>query len=118
MQQTKPKIKVVLKTDFFNAKKDVAKVAKNVAGTPVRIYDHITGDKFTHAHKVLCGVVLMVVGVGISKLAAITRLNFIEFLGDSFGYLLHGAGCTPILDFLHYVLLRKTIDKNDSEQVN
>jgi hypothetical protein len=95
------------KTEIKKEVKVIAKVGSKIVDTPVRIYDHISGDRFSHSHKMFCGSLLMTIGVFISTIGGETSYRVIKFICDGFGYALHGAGCAPFMDFLHYVLIRR-----------
>lgn len=80
-------------------------ICKSRESLPVRIYDHITGTRFSTAHKVKAGIILMVCGVSVS-MAGHEINTFFAFMGDGIGYLLHGSGCMPILEYLHTQLTK------------
>lgn len=84
-------------------KKDLNAVVDYANNAPVKIYDHITGSRFTHKHKMVVGASVMCIGVGISIFfpMLVSHHHFIVFMADGIGYLLHGAGCIPFLEYLH-----------------
>ena len=64
------------------------------------VCDHLVGEGHTERHRMITGVFIVIVGVGISKIP--TTITIIHFLLDAVGYGVHGLGCIPFIDrFIH-----------------
>jgi hypothetical protein len=112
-QKTKSNRKTTVVKRIVNAEK---KAVRTVQDAPVRIYDHIIGERFSHQHKMNVGFILIIIGVGISMgTHEIHAGHIIAFFGDSVGYMIHGAGCTPFLEYLHYKVLNSD---DENKKVN
>jgi len=57
------------------------------------------GKKHTRSHRMLAGLAIMAVGVGIAKSASYFETHEIHFVLDMVGYCVHGLGCTPFIEY-------------------
>lgn len=64
------------------------------------IADHLVGQHHTISHRRLVGVVVMISGVGIYKLACMVDFTIIHFGGEVLGYAIHGMGLIPFAEKL------------------
>lgn len=63
------------------------------------ICNHIVGENHSDGHRICCGILVVFFGVWFSKLGV--NMNWaIHYLTDASGYLIHGIGSIPILDYL------------------
>lgn len=61
------------------------------------IAKHLCGEDYTHHHRQVIGVFVMIGGVALVKLTGLTEIFVIEFFGDIFGYTIHGIGAIPFI---------------------
>lgn len=63
---------------------------------------HLFGKEHTVKHRMLTGVLVMAVGVTISKLAVLFELHYVtlHFMFDGVGYMVHGIGALPFGEYL------------------
>jgi hypothetical protein len=80
-------------------RKEINKDLKLISTSPYRIYDHITGNRFSHRHKMITGGFLALLGVFIAKYLH-TFGGVVGFAGDWVGYALHGGGFIPVFEYL------------------
>lgn len=64
---------------------------------PKVISSHLFGENHSPAHRKGTGVVLMIIGVAISKQPFI-EAHIIHGLADLIGYAIHGLGLTPFIE--------------------
>ena len=64
------------------------------------ISDHLVGKHHTERRRMVVGVVIMSVGVGISGAGAEVGVHAVKFVAEAIGYLIHGIGCVPFIDRL------------------
>ncbi len=64
------------------------------------IADHLVGQHHTITHRRLVGIVVMISGVGLYKLACTTDITLIHFGGEVIGYAIHGMGLIPFAEKL------------------
>jgi len=86
---------------------------------PTWICFHFLGEKHTHAHRIIIGVFVMGFGVGIAKIH--TEYIIIHFVYDMCGYLIHGIGAVPIIEFLTHKTNEKSKEKEkirETEEVS
>lgn len=62
-----------------------------------RIGDHLLGEEHPLPHRMKIGGCMMLIGVGIANLFQGYMFHFIP---DMIGYLIHGAGTIPFIDWL------------------
>jgi hypothetical protein len=105
--KTKKHIGIRLKTEI---KKDLHALETS----PVKVYDHLTGDRFPHHHKMMAGIVVMIFGVTLAKVGHVSHHIIIVGLTDVLGYFVHGAGAIPFIEFLHHKT--KTIKSTTNEK--
>ena len=80
----------------------------------LHICNHLFGERHTHVHRISIGVAVIFFGVYVSKLCAWNPL--LHFLCDAVGYLIHGAGAVPVLDYAICVTRQEkqtVVDNND-----
>lgn len=61
---------------------------------------HLVGDDHTPAHRCATGVVLMVIGVGLTKVLLLVPFPLAHYIGDLIGYGIHGLGTVPFVEVL------------------
>jgi hypothetical protein len=64
------------------------------------ICEHLFGKNHTHGHRIIVGVVIMLVGVTISKGAMMFEGIIVHYLMDAVGYGIHGIGLAPTLEYI------------------
>lgn len=57
---------------------------------------NIFGEKHTHAHRIFCGSIFIIVGVGIAE----GNWLVFHFMSSAIGYILHGIGAMPMGDWM------------------
>jgi len=62
------------------------------------VCNHLVGKEHSKRHRMIVGVVLMVVGVAVAKHAGHSDVFLVAFGGDGLGYALHGLGLTPFVE--------------------
>lgn len=62
------------------------------------ICNNLVGKHHTFRHRLVTGIVVMVVGVVIAKTVGHSENELVAILGDGLGYGLHGLGLTPIVE--------------------
>jgi len=67
---------------------------------PREVCHHLIGEHHKPSHRMVCGLVVMGVGVGIAKSAGFFESHAIHFTLDMVGYAVHGLGCTPYIELL------------------
>lgn len=80
--------------------KDMTKRILNVINVPRKICTALLGNKQRARHRMLVGFIFMVTGVLMSKYCSHVDNYIIDVFGDLFGYLIHGTGCVPFIDYL------------------
>lgn len=80
-----------------NAREKVKKVVDRM-NVSKEICDHLFGEDHSAHHRMVAGVVVMVVGVLVANIRV--DVVIIKFVLDGVGYLIHGVGCIPIIDGL------------------
>ena len=64
------------------------------------VIHHLHGNKHSFAHKSICGIFVMFVGVFIAKSASIFEIEFMHYTMDVAGYFIHGFGALPFVEQL------------------
>jgi uncharacterized protein YcfJ len=62
------------------------------------ICNHLVGRHHTFTHRLITGVIVMVVGVLIAKHFGHSSNQLVAIIGDAIGYGLHGLGLTPLVE--------------------
>ncbi len=62
--------------------------------------DHLIGEHHSKYHRMGAGVIIMAIGVIISKQFADIHIFFVHYILDGFGYLIHGIGTIPFAEAL------------------
>lgn len=62
------------------------------------IAKNLLGDKASARHRKISGIALMVVGVGLTQLAALCEVHFVHFLAEILRDGLGGVGILPFVD--------------------
>lgn len=83
---------------------------------PKIICIHLIGKNHTLHHRMGAGVILMTIGVMISKSAAGISVYLVSFVGDMIGYLIHGIGTLPFGEALVAHIQAPTPDQNIDNQ--
>lgn len=65
---------------------------------PKHICNHLIGKEHSSNHRMIMGVFVMAVGVGVAKIPV--TFEAFRFVCDMSGYLIHGLGCVPFIDNL------------------
>lgn len=82
------------------------------ANVPRIVCSHMLGDTHSHAHRMSVGAVVMIAGVGIAKSVGHSHYELIAASGDLLGYLVHGAGAVPYVDW--FMLMARPKDEHTS----
>lgn len=72
-------------------KRIIAKV--NVSKT---VCDHLLGENHSQGHRMITGVVIGFIGVGISKIP--TSIHLFHYIFDLVGFGVHGIGAVPFIE--------------------
>ena len=64
------------------------------------ICNHLVGDSHTKVHRFSAGVIIMAVGVTVTKVVLMVESGFIHAFGDLIGYAIHGIGAIPFVEHL------------------
>lgn len=64
------------------------------------VFDSLLSKKYTHFHRMTTGVMVMIVGVAVAKVAGHSPNLLYAGIGDMLGYAIHGVGLTPFAVFL------------------
>lgn len=70
------------------------------ANLPKIICNHLLGNQHCHRHRMVVGVLVMLTGVFIATATHESQYQTVQYAGDTMGYLIHGMGCIPFIDFL------------------
>lgn len=78
--------------------RESSKIARILAKANIAraVSDHLLGECHPIKHRMWVGGVIMTVGVLISKIPGV---GYFHFLIDGIGYLVHGAGTIPFIDW-------------------
>ena len=84
--------------------KTIVQKIKHLISYPVRaICENIVGDNHHIVHRLIVGIILMILGVNIADAKELFHSHVIQLSLDGTGYLLHGIGAAPVLDLLKIV---------------
>lgn len=75
-------------------------VSLHKVNLPKVVCDHLVGKSHTVSHRYTTGVIIMSLGVGLTKVVFLFEGGFIHILGDIVGYAVHGLGAVPFIDGL------------------
>lgn len=89
----------------------LAENLKYIPNPTKKICNNLIGKEHNLTHRVIVGTIIMTVGVYITKLAAMTHNIFIDILGDTIGFLLHGIGAIPFVE----VFIKLNKKRNESK---
>ena len=64
------------------------------------VCDHLIGQEHSTTHRYVTGVVIMAIGVGVTKVAYVVDFGFVHGLADLVGYGIHGIGAIPFVEHL------------------
>ena len=67
---------------------------------PAKICKHLVGKEHTIGHRLCVGVLIMCVGVMVSKIVFIFDSTYVHYVGDIIGYGIHGIGLTPFVEMI------------------
>ena len=70
------------------------------ANLPRVVCQHLIGDNHGPHHRMVAGVGVMAVGVAIAKVGGDVHAFGFHYLADMLGYLVHGIGCVPFVEYL------------------
>lgn len=76
--------------------------------------EHLFGDNHTDTHRISVGILIMAVGVKISKIPV--DIHMVHFLLDGVGYAVHGIGAAPIIDVMAARTKNKSESKNSKDE--
>lgn len=62
--------------------------------------NHMTDERYEFNHRAKVGVMIMVIGVGVSEALAMIPIGFAGFFGHTTGYLIHAIGAVPFIDHI------------------
>jgi hypothetical protein len=82
---------------------------------PYIISEHLFGKGHSPRHRISVGVMIMIIGVSISKMTF--GYTIFHFLYDGIGYLVHGIGCLPIIEYMEQKLTEKDPEVKDKVEV-
>ncbi len=64
------------------------------------VCDSLVGKHHTVRHRMITGVIIMVIGVAIAKVVGHSPYAMLAGIGDGVGYALHGLGLMPFAEHL------------------
>lgn len=67
---------------------------------PKNLCNHVIGDNHTHKHRLICGTIIIMIGVGIVKGAMFFEGVAVHFIAESVGFLIHGIGSIPYIELI------------------
>lgn len=79
-------------------KGELAKDILEKANIPKIICVHLIGEEHSVHHRMGVGVITMAIGVVIAK--STSGIYFVQFAGELLGYLIHGIGSIPFVEWL------------------
>lgn len=82
---------------------------------PKVLCQHAIGHHHTVGHRMVAGTTIMGIGVGTAKAAVLFHSLPLHMSLDLVGYLIHGIGAVPFVEYLldeHQEQHRKSIDEN------
>lgn len=62
--------------------------------------EHMFGEDHTLHHRMFTGVIVMSIGVMTAKFGANIQTFHIHYILDGFGYMIHGIGASPFVEYL------------------
>jgi hypothetical protein len=65
---------------------------------PRYICEHLFGHNHCHKKRISVGVVVMIIGVGVSK--AFPAIAILHYTCDLLGYIIHGMVAVPVIEYL------------------
>jgi hypothetical protein len=71
----------------------------HISNIPRHVCSHLMGENHKPGHRMTVGFVVIIVGVGIVKTTGHMDSFIIHYVGDLFGYLIHGAGAVPFVEY-------------------
>lgn len=71
-----------------------------IINLPRSLCQWLVGEEHKISHRMFAGMTVMAVGVGIAKSAHATEVVPLQFSLDLTGYLIHGLGAVPFIDWL------------------
>lgn len=74
------------------------KIFKGVNKLVIDAFSHLSNSRHSLHHRMFTGLIFMAVGVSVSMFFGELGTT-IRFFADGIGYGLHGAGCTPFLEY-------------------
>lgn len=80
-------------------------VLLNKVNVPRIVGDHLFNKSHTDTHRMLTGVVLMSIGVVVSKIHF--TLIIFQLIIDGVGYGIHGIGLTPFIEKITHIVSGK-----------
>lgn len=79
-------------------KNNKAKSILEKANIPKIICIHLIGEEHSVHHRMGAGVITMAIGVVIAKTTS--GMYVVQFIGELLGYLIHGIGSIPFVEWL------------------
>lgn len=59
---------------------------------------HIVGHDHGPGHRMIAGILLMIVGVGVAQGGHVVEIHAVAYVADLFGYAFHGIGLVPFIE--------------------
>lgn len=102
---TKPKLKSIER----KITNDVKHINKAVNDAPLSFIEHITGERFSHGHKMLFGSGAIIAGVSMAHFlhGIVEHYSYFVYISDGIGYALHAIGCEPFFHYFRYKIQSK-----------
>lgn len=105
-------MKKMFNREVFNNKvNNFSKVIFTNLNVSKVICHHLIDEKHSHTHRMVVGIIIMIGGVGISKIS--TTITVVHFIFDGLGYAIHGIGLIPFVE----ALSKREEDKNKDKEV-
>jgi hypothetical protein len=82
----------------MNKKMNFRENFRNFSSPTRTICNHLIGKEHNLGHRIVVGIAIMIIGVYMTKLAADTHILWIDIVGDTIGFLLHGIGAIPFVE--------------------
>lgn len=78
------------------------------------VCNHLVGEGHTEGHRMITGAIIIIVGVGISKVP--TSIHAIHWVADAVGFGIHALGCVPFIERFLSASKTKNAEKEETKE--
>lgn len=75
-------------------------VVHEIVNLPKATCEHLLNENHNLMHRIFVGTIIIFFGVGITKVTLMSPSLFAHVFGDALGYLLHGIGSVPYVQWI------------------